>query len=399
LAKSSKTHAEAARLHNLAATYALSAGQDQSVIRDHQMAAHEHNQAAKKYKKDVTEGADIEYIVVIRDEQGKRSIRISALTPTDAKEKAESQGYKVLKVKDPNESHYFREQDMAESNQQVNESYYPMGKQGSYSDAVPTTKIIIQHSRRIEEGEQRYRNIAKIFVENTEGERFAVPTIKPGLARVYARHIAEGGTPYDERGRHITSLVEEYSKMAGFVRATKGKQFNESAQQLVNEGLTHYQSLRESLRKMTGHRGYSAYFESWTPSLMEDGEEQTNLNELFVQETLDPRIESVMPILSRLHKKVSEMTEVDSLAEWADVIIDEATIPETTDLEESEDSFNEDEENLDEELDADQKRVGQLGPTEPIGKDGGVGKLVGVSEGNTLVSILELAGIKKAQKQ
>jgi hypothetical protein len=132
---------------------------------------------------------------------------------------------------------------------------------------------------------------------------------------------------------------------------------------------------------------------------MEDGEEQTNLNELFVQETLDPRIESVMPILSRLHKKVSEMTEVDSLAEWADVIIDEATIPETTDLEESEDSFNEDEENLDEELDADQKRVGQLGPTEPIGKDGGVGKLVGVSEGNTLASILELAGIKKAQKQ
>ena len=218
------------------------------------------------------------------------------------------------------------EQDMAEgqeSMKQVSEGYYPMGKQGSYSDAVPTTKIIIQHSRKIEEGEQRYRNIAKIFVENSDGERFAVPTNKPGLARVYARHIAEGGTPYDERGKHITSLVEEYSKMAGFVRATKGKQFNESAQQLVNEGLTHYQSLRESLRKMTGHRGYNAYFESWTPSLMEDGEEQTNLNELFVQETLDPRIESVMPILSRLHKKVSEMAETGQLAEWADSLLDE----------------------------------------------------------------------------
>ena len=342
LAKSSKTHAEAARLHNLAATYALSAGQDQSVIRDHQMAAHEHNQAAKKYKKDVTEGADIEYIVVIRDGQGKRSIPISALTPTDAKAKAKEQGYKVLKVKDPNESHYFREQDMAESNQHVNESYYPMGKQGSYSDAVPTTKIIIQHSRRIEEGEQRYRNIAKIFVENSEGERFAVPTTKPGLARVYARHIAEGGTPYDERGRHITSLVEEYSKMSGFMRATRGKQFNESAQQLVTEAVNYYQSLRESLSKMTGHRGYSAYFESWTPALMEDGEEQeTNLNELFVQETLDPRIESVMPILGKLQRKLGTIKEVDALAEWADNIIEgdggqEALnpigIPEATDV-------------------------------------------------------------------
>jgi len=202
--------------------------------------------------------------------------------------------------------------------ERISEGYYPMGKKGSYSDAVPTTKIIIQHSKNIEEGEQRYRNVAKIFVENSEGERFAVPTTKPGIARVYARHIAEGGTPYDEKGKHITSLCEEYQKMGAFVRATRNGQFNESAQQLVNEGINHYQSLRETLSRMTGHRGYNAYFESWTPSLMEDETDTSSLNELFVQETLDPRIESVMPILSKLHKKVAEMKEVDALAEWAD---------------------------------------------------------------------------------
>jgi hypothetical protein len=69
---------------------------------------------------------------------------------------------------------------------------------------------------------------------------------------------------------------------------------------------------------MTGHRGYNTYFESWTPSLMEDETEETNLNELFVQETLDPRIESVMPILNKLQKKVAEMKEVGELSEWAD---------------------------------------------------------------------------------
>lgn len=205
----------------------------------------------------------------------------------------------------------------------VAEGYYAMGKQASYSDAIPTTKIILQHTRKIEEGEQRYRNIAKIFVENMNGERFLIPTTKPGIARVYARHIAEGGTPYDERGKHITSLVEEYSKMAGFVRATRNKQFNESAQTLINEGISHYQSLRETLHKMCGHRGYNAYFENYTPTLIEDGEEQSNLNELFVQETLDPRIESVMPILSRLHKNVSEMAETKDLAEWADEVVNE----------------------------------------------------------------------------
>jgi hypothetical protein len=206
---------------------------------------------------------------------------------------------------------------------QVNEGYYAMGKQASYSDAVPTTKIIIQHTRKIEEGEQRYRNIAKIFVENMNGERFLIPTTKPGIARVYARHISEGGTPYDERGKHITGLVEEYQKMAGFVRATKNKQFNESAQELINEGVNHYQSLRETLHKMCGRRGYTAYFESWQPTLIEDGEEQSNLNELFVQETLDPRIASVMPILSRLHKKTPEVNETLELAEWADEIVNE----------------------------------------------------------------------------
>jgi hypothetical protein len=56
---------------------------------------------------------------------------------------------------------------------------------------------------------------------------------------------------------------------------------------------------------------------------MEDEGDDLAINELFVQETVDPRIESVMPILSKLRKNVAEMDEVDSLAEWADSIISE----------------------------------------------------------------------------
>jgi hypothetical protein len=188
---------------------------------------------------------------------------------------------------------------------------------------------VIEHSRVIEEGEQRYRNINRIFLENQAGERYLLDTKKPGIARVYARHIAEGGKVNDDRWSHIGSLCEEYQKMAGFVRATRNGQFNESAQSLVNEGIAHYASLRESLSRMTGKRGYNAYFESWTPSLMEDGTEENNLNELFVQETLDPRIESVMPILNRIHKKVSESAvdkEMNKLAEWADSLTEDESL-------------------------------------------------------------------------
>jgi hypothetical protein len=224
--------------------------------------------------------------------------------------------------------------DMARRNHMRNkdkiaEGYYPMGKSRSYSDAVPSVKIVIEHSRVIEEGEQRYRNINRIFLENQDGERYLLDTKKPGIARVYARHIAEGGKVNDDRWSHIGNLCEEYQKMAGFVRATRNGQFNESAQALVNEGLEHYVSLRESLSRMTGKRGYNSYFENWTPSLMEDGTEENNLNELFVQETLDPRIESVMPILNRIHKKVSESVvdkEMNKLAEWADSLVEDESI-------------------------------------------------------------------------
>ena len=231
----------------------------------------------------------------------------------------------------------------------IAECYYATGKKSSYSDAVPSVKIVIEHSRVIEEGEQRYRNINRIFLENQAGERYLLDTKKPGIARVYARHIAEGGKVNDDRWSHIGSLCEEYQKMAGFVRATRNGQFNESAQSLVNEGIAHYASLRESLSRMTGKRGYNAYFESWTPALMEDGTEENNLNELFVQETLDPRIESVMPILNRIHKKVSESAvdkEMNKLAEWADSLVEEGGesltsnnpigIPEDEELDESE---------------------------------------------------------------
>ena len=218
------------------------------------------------------------------------------------------------------------ESDMAKRThmKKLDEGYYAMGKKASYSDAIPTVKMVIQHSRQIEEGEQRYRNIAKIFVENADGERFLLPTTKPGLGRVYARHIAEGGTPYDTRGEHITSLVEEYSKMAGFVRATRNGQFNESAQRLVAEGVNHYQKLRESLHKLTSKRGYDTYFESYTPALMED-ESSLDLSEMFMSSSLDPRIESVMPILSKLNKSISEnsdLKQVSELAEWAESITD-----------------------------------------------------------------------------
>ena len=220
-----------------------------------------------------------------------------------------------------NLKHDMAKREYMKKKESVQEGYYPMGKKASYSDNVPNVKMVIQHSRQIEEGEQRYRNVERIFLENEQGERFLAPTTKPGIARVYARHIAEGGMPHDDRWNHIGSLCEEYQKMGAFVRATRNGQFNESTQRLVTEGANHYQKLRESLSKLAGHRGYNAYFESYTPALMED-EGSIDLSEMFMSSSLDPRIESVMPILAKLSKNITEMSEISELSEWADSLIE-----------------------------------------------------------------------------
>lgn len=262
--------------------------------------------------------------------------------------------------------------------EQMNEGYHAVGKTKSYNDSIPETKIIIQHSKVMEEGEQRFRHVEKIFIENALGERMLAPTTKPGIAKVYARHIAEGGLPHDERWKHISNVCEEYTKMAGFVRATRSNQFNESAQKLVESGINHYIHLRETLHKMIGKKGYNAYFESWTPPLMEN-EEQVDLSEMFMTSSLDPRIESVMPILGKLSKNLSEtkLKEVDEFAAWAARVIeaDEGIVSSNPQgMPESE------LDDVEEGLDANQKQAGQLGPTEKVGPKGAVGKLVGANE-------------------
>jgi len=222
-----------------------------------------------------------------------------------------------------------RQRDYYKMKEKMTEGYHAVNKMTSYNDNIPNVKVVIQHDRQIGEGEQRWRNVHKIFVENTEGERFAVPTRMPGIARVYGRHVAEGGTPYDERGKHITQLVEEYTKMAGFIRATRRGEFNESVAQLIAEGVKHHRSIKETLQKMQSHRGYNHYFESWTPALMEDDADHTSIAEMFSQESIDPRIESVLPILNKLNSNIiNEIEEVNELDQWAKSITEMEQIDE-----------------------------------------------------------------------
>lgn len=213
-----------------------------------------------------------------------------------------------------------RKRQIQKEEEKLLEGYYGT-KHTSYNDNNPKIKMIIKHNKALDENDQRFRYIDKIFLENEVGERLLVPTKKPSVGRAFARHLAEGGEYNDDRWKHIYEIAEDLSKLSGFVRATKSNQFNESVIQIVNEATEHYLKLKETLHKIQGSRGYHQYFESYKPSIMENDVENDYSN-MFTTSRLDPRIEDAFPVLNKLNIRANELSEANEFEDWANSIVE-----------------------------------------------------------------------------
>jgi len=209
-------------------------------------------------------------------------------------------------------------QGMAAIKEGLFEGYYGT-RRVSYADQPQKTRIVIQHSRPLSEGEARYRNIDAVFVENHAGERFRMRTRKMVEARAQARHVAQGGNPYDAFGQHISTMVEEMMVLSRFRRANHSRIFEGATHGLVEQANQYYESLRRDIQALSTQRGYQKIRESWDPA--EITEQETAIDEiktLFIENTLDSRIEAALPILARL--KDNNMREIQEFEQWTDAI-------------------------------------------------------------------------------
>jgi len=220
-------------------------------------------------------------------------------------------------------------------------------KHTSYNNKPGTTRLKIVHSKAIEEGDQRWRAIDKLFVENAEGERFKLPFTTLVGGRAMARHVAEGGTPYDVFGQHITEMVREANILSKFVRTTKSITENDDAEQyeVVAAGRDRYQTVRNRLKSLAGKRGYNAYKESWNPATLEqDSAIVEALRGSFITKSVPAQIEEALPYIAQniqpTDTKESTMKEFDQFANWAENVTegtwaipdDEAKIKELKDI-------------------------------------------------------------------
>lgn len=81
---------------------------------------------------------------------------------------------------------------------------------------IGNARVAIKHSAPIGEGDSRLKNIAAIFVETPEGEKFKYPVKHLQGARALAVHVSEGGHAYDDFGKYITGLSEELASLGKF---------------------------------------------------------------------------------------------------------------------------------------------------------------------------------------
>jgi hypothetical protein len=213
----------------------------------------------------------------------------------------------------------------------VLEAWKGQGKNKSYNKQPGNAKVVIQHSRAIGEGEQRFRNIGALFVENAQGERFKMPFKSIGGAKAMARHVSEGGTPYDSFGQHISEIVNEINTLGKFIRASRGNQFaqNQQALSIVEDAVNHYSDLKRKAKKMIGKRGYKEIFSTYDPMIVTELDETIeSVREVFVNSAVDSRIEEALPILAKI--KESTMKEANQFENWTNQIMEGTwALPET----------------------------------------------------------------------
>jgi hypothetical protein len=206
---------------------------------------------------------------------------------------------------------------MAAVKESLFEGYYG-NRKVSYSDQPNRARLVIKHNKTLGEGDARFRYIESLFVENDQGERFRIPSKSLIEGRILARHVAEGGNPYDAFGQYISEMIKDLRTLSSFVRSARHKDYTGDAGHMVESAVRHYTDLKAKAKRMISRRGYHEELDNFDPTVITPVDEAVEtIRELFVQQTLDPRIEQALPVLARLQEQETAMKEADQFESWS----------------------------------------------------------------------------------
>lgn len=183
-------------------------------------------------------------------------------------------------------------------------------------------RIIVRHKRNVDEEKRgaRTRQIESIFIENAEGERFKFPSTNITAAKAMARHVQEGGAPFDDFGQHIYGIMEELNQLKKFSRKNRRNDFFEDAA-IGEEINSHIGNLRGNLKKMASPKGYSKQFENFTAEHKEVPQER--IDELkdaatisYFDESITDSLPYVARVIENLRGRQAKEAEIVDLARY-----------------------------------------------------------------------------------
>jgi hypothetical protein len=196
------------------------------------------------------------------------------------------------------------------------EGYYG-NRRVSYMGEQTQARLVINHNRVLGENDKRFRYVESLFIETADQERFRLPFKSLAGGRAMLEHVRSGGRPYDVRGNHITEVVSEMAVLSRFNRAQHHRVYEGVTQELVESAQQYYRNLQETIKHLGSPRGYQAYFESWAPDHIGEAESLVeNLRNLFVEQTLDARIEAALPTLAKIQQQGNNMKEAQIFENW-----------------------------------------------------------------------------------
>jgi hypothetical protein len=206
----------------------------------------------------------------------------------------------------------------------------------SWNGKQTEARLMIKHKRPLGETDARFRYVESLFVETAEGERYKLPFTKLSGGRAMVEHVRNGGRPYDQRGQHISEMVNELNVLSRFRRANHGKIFEGDTAQLVEHANQYYETAQRTLKSLGTASGYSNYFESWNPeTVTEQNVVIEGLKHLFVTQSIDQRIEEALPILARIQQQGNEMKEANIFEAWANQLVEGTwAVPDTPEKQE-----------------------------------------------------------------
>ena len=178
-------------------------------------------------------------------------------------------------------------------------------------------RIIHTESVNPEQRGSRSRHINAIYVENALGERFKLGHNKLSGARAMARHISEGGIPYDDVGQHINGMIQEMSELGRFVRVMRHRTFEDStASTMVEAATNYYHGMNRQLNHLKSTRAYKTFVENFEPQAQQLDEVDVNdLKERFVKKIFDDRMTAALPHVYKayqLHERAKQQ-QIDTV--------------------------------------------------------------------------------------